>query len=408
MFHGGFSMIRVQRFTAIGVSAAGLILSIAVFAAANDITPKIDAKAAEITKPAKAAVAKAKPTLNPELAAIRDQVRGVLTAQQKQPFNTRQNSATEIQAVCLAFGCNSEVSLEGPDGRRFNGVTCLCWNYPCNGFEMLGFDGKHIAARIGYGYQEHPGEFLATLAVSRVPDDYPIRVGKAVRKVADLVEAEKLGCRSGGDASLKLIGLSYYVSDPEWKNDLGETWSLGRMIDEELAQPIVTAPEGGTNRLMALSYAVSRRAKQGQPLEGQFRRAQKYVNDFHDYALRMQNADGSWGPYFLATRAQSPDAASQLRTTGRLLEWLAMSLPEQKLTDPRMINAVECVTRLVGSQRYQWNTSSLSTQEIVSLGHALHGLAIYDQRAFKPFDDAEKPAEEKEPAATASRRQPTR
>ena len=26
----------------------------------------------------------------------------------------------------------------------------------------------------------------------------------------------------------------------------------------------------------------------------------------------------------------------------------------------------------------------LSTQEIVSLGHALHALAIYDQRAFKP------------------------
>ena len=31
-------------------------------------------------------------------------------------------------------------------------------------------------------------------------------------------------------------------------------------------------------------------------MEGQFRRAQKYVADFHDFALRLQNADGSWGP----------------------------------------------------------------------------------------------------------------
>ncbi len=73
------------------------------------------------------------------------------------------------------------------------------------------------------------------MALSRVPPDYPVRVGKTVRKVADLVEAEKLGCRTGGDLSLRLIGLSYYVDEPEWKNDLGETWSIERMIEEEIA-----------------------------------------------------------------------------------------------------------------------------------------------------------------------------
>ena len=201
---------------------------------------------------------------------------------------------------------------------------------------MLGFRHKHVAARIGYGYQEHPGEFLAMLAMARVPDDYPVRVGQDVRKVADLVEAEKLGCRSGGDSSLKLIGLAYYVADPEWKNDLGETWSIARMIETEIAQPIVTAPEGGLNRLMGLSYAVAHRARRGQPIEGQFRRAKDYLDKFHEYALRLQNADGSWGPYFFAAKAQSPDEASQLRSTGRVLEWLAMSLPEQKLADSRV------------------------------------------------------------------------
>ena len=375
----------------LGVLAVVLFLSLGVLAHAADTASKT------------AANAKSKPHLSPELTALRDQVRQELAAHQQQAFNTRQNSATEIMSVCLAFGCGSQVSLEGADGKRINGITCLCWNYPCQGFELLGFRQKNIAARIGYGYQEHPGELLATLAMSRVPDSYPVRVAQTVRKVADLVEAEKLGCRSGGDSSLKLIGLAYYVTEPEWKNDLGETWSIGRMIDEELAQPVVTAPDGGLSRLMGLNYAVARREKRGQPIEGQFQRAQRYVSQFQDFALSMQNPDGSWGPYFLAAKAASPDAASQLRSTGRVLEWLAMSLPDAKLTDPRVLSAVECITRSVGSERYQANAPSLSTEEIVSLGHALHGLAIYDQRAFKAADADEKPAAEKQSPATANR-----
>ena len=205
----------------------------------------------------------------PRWSRLRDRVRNTLAPQQKQAFNTRENSATEIMNFCLAFGCGTEVLLDGQSGKQINGITGLCWNYPCAGFEMLGPSQGHIAPRIGYGYQEHPGEFLAMLAMSRVQADYPVRFGKTIRTVADLVEAEKLGCRSGSDASLKLVGLAYYVDEPQWKNDLGETWSLDRMVEEELAQPVVSAPEGGLNRLLGLSYAVARRAKHGQPLDGQ-------------------------------------------------------------------------------------------------------------------------------------------
>jgi hypothetical protein len=385
-------MIRVHSFASIGLSAAALLLSFAVRVSADEPATKPDQKATA-TSPAKS-----KPQLSPEMAALRDQVRQVLAAQQKQAFNTRQNLPTEILSVCLAFGCDSEVSLEGTDGKRINAITCLCWDYPCAGMEMLGMSRKHVAARVGYGYQEHPGEFLAMLAMARVSEDYPVRVGRDVRKVADLVEAEKLGCRSGGDASLKLIGLAYYAGDQEWKNDLGETWSVGRMISEEIGQPIVGAPDGGLNRLMGLGYAVARRVKRGQPLDGPFGRAQKYVNEFSDYALKMQAADGSWGPNFLADRSANPDVVSQLRSTGRVLEWLVASLPDEKLTDRRVQEAVACVARVVASERYQYNAPSLSTQEIVSLGHALHALNMYDQRMFKPFD-----ATEKQAPATASR-----
>jgi hypothetical protein len=383
-------MFCLQRNVAIGVSAAFLLLSTGVIARGDDATKS--AAAAKSAKSSAAAAAKSKPRLSPELTALRDQVRQQLAAQQKQAFNTRQNSATEILSVCLAFGCSSEVSLESAEGRRINGIACLCYNYPCQGFELLGFDKKHPAARIGYGYQEHPGEFLAMLAMSRVADKYPIRSGGKSCKVADVVEAEKLSCRTGGDLSLKLIGLAHYVAEPEWKNDLGETWSIERMIDDELDQPAAGASDGGLNRLLGISYAVARRAKDGRSMEGTFLRAQKYIAQCQDFALRQQNGDGSWGPYFLAARATGAETLSDLRSTGYVLEWLALSLPEEKLSDPHMVSAVESVLRQVGSQRYQWNAPSLSTREIVSLGHALHALTIYDQRAFSRYDAEEKPS----------------
>jgi hypothetical protein len=389
-------MFGVQRSVTIGASAAFLLVSVGLFARGDEATPT--AAAAKSAKSSAAAPAKSKPRLSQEMTALRDQVRQQLTAAQKQTFNTRQNSATEILSVCLAFGCDSEVSSEGSDGRRINGIACLCYNYPCQGFELLGSYKKYPAARIGYGYQEHPGEFLAMLAMSRVAGSYSIHVGRQTYKVADLVEAEKLACRSGSDMSLKLIGLAHYVTEPEWKNDLGETWSIERMVDDELDQPTATASDGGLNRLLGVSYAVARRAKTGRPLEGAYKRAQKYVAQCQEYALQQQNGDGTWGPYFLAARTAGTESLSDLRSTGYVLEWLALSLPDEKLTDPHIVSAVESILRLVGSQRYQWNTPSLSTQEIVSLQHALHALVIYDQRAFAPFDAAEK-----QPATAASR-----
>ncbi len=235
-----------------------------------------------------------------------------------------------------------------------------------------------------------------------MPTNYPVRSGKEVRTVADLVEAEKLACRAGGDASLRMLGLAYYLEETEWQNDLGENWSLERMVRDELARPAASAPEGGLNRLMGLSFAVSRRLKHGQPIDSQFQRAEKYVTDFQHYAFQLQNADGSWGPNFLANKSTSQDAAAQLRSNGRVLEWLVISLPDKQLEDAHVIAAVDYLARLLSNQRYQWNTEQLPTQEIASVGHALHALVVYDQREFKPADVPAKPAGDAQSPATAS------
>ena len=64
-----------------------------------------------------------------------------------------------------------------PPGLRINGITALCWDFPCDGFRLLTTAEGHIAARIGFGLQETPTQFLAMLALGAVPADYPVRCG---------------------------------------------------------------------------------------------------------------------------------------------------------------------------------------------------------------------------------------
>jgi len=326
-----------------------------------------------------------KPELTPAMAAVRDRLRRTTATFYHRTLSTTENTATDLMHYCLAFGCESQIAQgTSSSAKKLNGITHLCWNYPSGGFEPLTLSEGRIAAKVGYGAQQHPSQLLAVLALSRVQANYPARVGEHVGTVADLIEHEKLNCGEEDDLSLKLIGLSYYVDEPTWINRLGEEWSIERMVKQELDKPLPGAEASGIYRLMGLSRAVAGRVRREQPVDGQFGRAQKFLEDYQNYALTLQNTDGSWGPRFLAAKGTSRDQAVLLQSTGHVLEWLAMSLPEEQMEDARIVRSVEYVSRLLGSSRYRNGVRSLSALEIGSVMHALHALMIYDQRYLAP------------------------
>ncbi len=330
-----------------------------------------------------------------EMLALRDRVRRVLEAIGRKPFNTRDNTAGEMIYASLPLGCKSEVRVGGPSGEKVNGITCLCWNYPCAGFKLLKDGEDRILARVGYGLQESPSHLLALLAQSRVPADYPIRVGENMGEVGDLVERAKLDCDAGRPMSFRLIGLSYYASPGDtWENRKGEQWSIEKMVEEELSQSAAKGTSIETHGLMALSHALARQYKINESVEGEFVRVEKYLSDFQNHALSLQNPDGSWHPGFFAYRGNDGTPAERLYSTGHILEWLAFSLPEERLQDPGLVKAVAYVTALTGNRRYNWNVASMSTRDIAGLMHALHGLAIYNERVFKSWDPEPEEAEQ--------------
>jgi hypothetical protein len=339
---------------------------------------------------------KPKRELSPALAALRDKTRRTMATFQQMPFNSRQNTPDEVINCCLALGCDAEITLLTADGeKRANGIMCLCWNYPCAGYRPLTMIDGHVSARLGYGVQSQPSQFLAALALARVPASYPMRVGDSMRSVADLVESEKLSCRSGTDLSLKLIGLAYYIDTASWKNDLDQEWSLEKIIKEELAQPTLAPGGAGLDCLLGLSYALSRHEKHNLPVDGQFARAKSYLSKFQNYAFGIQNSDGGWG-YYLSGKGVNRDDEAGLRSSGYVLEWLALSMPEDRLDDPGMAAGMTYLINALNSQHYLNNLPVLSTREIGGAMRALHALAIYDERLFKPSDT-------QQPAATTAK-----
>jgi hypothetical protein len=310
-----------------------------------------------------------------DLAALLQKVQATLDRYRTQSPNTRENDPWEIMHWIVAYGVDTEVRLDGPTGDPMTAIGYLCFNGRANGRRLLSTNEEGVLPLRGPGQQGHDGQFLAILAQSRLMIDYPLQVGEEEFTIADLIEFEKRTCRPRSELTFKLIGLSHYLdTDATWTSETGAPWSISRLIEEEIAQPIRGATCGGTHRLLGLSFALHNRRRENKPIDGQFKRAEAYLADYHNYTLRLQNNDGSFSTNFASGRGESPDPTTRLYTTGHTLEWMAFSAPDELLADPRMVRSVDYLCGLLETSN-GW--------EYGALGHALHGLSIYHGRATK-------------------------
>jgi hypothetical protein len=366
------------------VLVVGLVLAAARVRAADESSEPLLPPAAAVPAHSK---------LSPELQALQNKVRRALQIYSGPRLNSRDHNAWEMMHAIIGYGVRSQIHRDGPHGPAASTIGWLCYNFPCKGERMLTVEQGRVDVRRGVGVQGHPGQFLAILAQSRVQTSYPIMCNGKRFTVADLIESEKRGCKTGMELTFKLISMSHYLdSDETWKNEAGEEWSISRLIHEEIKAPINGAACGGTHRLMGLSYAARKRAQQGQPIDGEFRRAKNYTDEFHRYTLSLQNGDGSFSTEWFKEAGARADVNRRLQTSGHILEWLAFSLPEEELTEPRMVKAVNYLAGiLVASPQREW--------EIGPLGHAMHSLVIYDERVFRARELPEQmPLASKEPA----------
>ena len=319
-----------------------------------------------------------RPPVNQRFTRLKNRVTQTLAAYQRRPLNSAQHTPWEVMHGFIAFGIPSKVRVGGPSGDPVNSIGWMNSGGRCKGQVMLATEDERLVAMRGVGVQGHQAQYLAILAQCRVALNSPIQVEGKAFTVADLVEEEKMACLSGTELTFALIGLSHYLpTDAEWTARDGQTWSLERLVAEEIEQPIRGAPCGGTHRLFGLSYACQRRLRSTGTLDGHYVRADHFVRDYQRFALtKLQNSDGSFSTeWFKYPADREDDIDRKVQTTGHILEWLVGSLEQDQLYQSRIVSAVEFLSSaLLREPSRDW--------KLGPLGHALHALTIYQERVW--------------------------
>ena len=321
------------------------------------------------------------PPLTKSQVNLRKKIRNVLTHYYSRPLNTRDRSPWELMHAMLAFEAHSKVLKGGPNGEPITAVGWLCYNQACKRRTLMYVnDDGEIRVRVGPALQGHRGQLLAMLAQSRINVNYPMLVEDHELKVADLIEMEKRTCYPRTELTFKLIGLMHYLdSDETWLNDQGMEWGIPRLISEELRQPVRGAACGGTHRLSGLTLAYKTREARGEPVDGEYLKAKKFVTRYQQYAYRLQNRDGSFSTEWFRGPGNEESLDRKLKTTGHILEWLLYAANEKELKHWRTTKAANYLANIMYRNRYKdW--------EAGPLGHAIHALLVYDRLVFSPYD----------------------
>ena len=312
------------------------------------------------------------------LERLRMRVAQTLTTYMRRPLNTVDNTPWEVMHGFIAFGIPTKVRVGGPRGDLVNAIGWMNMAGRCRGQVMLAALDDHFIAMKGFGVQGHAAQYLAILAQSRVAKESPISIGSKSFTVMDLIREEQKSCRSNTELTFALIGLAHYLpTDETWTSRDGKKWSLEKLVEEELEQPIRGAPCGGTHRLFGLAYGCQRRRHATGTLDGAYVRAEKFVRDYQLMTLtRLQNNDGSFSTeWFKYPADRKDDIDRKIQTTGHMLEFLVGSIDQESLYNSRVTRAVTFLANaLLSDPKREW--------KIGPMCHALHALTIYQERVW--------------------------
>ncbi len=317
-----------------------------------------------------APIVQSKP-LDPVLANRLQRTEACLAFYLNNPESTSVRSPWAVMHALLAFG--GEYEMVHGQG-RVNAIGWMCHNGTCRTQRMFTPTTVGFKPNVGDGVQGHEGQFLAILAQSNVPLNYPIQIGSSKYTVEDLVRYEMATCKEKSELTFKLIGLSYYLdSNKQWRANDGKIWSISKLIQEELAQPIIGAACGGVHRLMGFSFSVRQRQLQGLQVNGQYARAAKFVKEYIDYTWQLQNPDGSFSTSWYEGRANEPNEERKVQTTGHMLEWLMYTLSDEEIKSPRVAKSIDfLLSKILDKRDLKW--------PIGPRGHATRAVALYHAR----------------------------
>jgi hypothetical protein len=314
----------------------------------------------------------------PDDAALKATLDEVLDYTYDRRLNPTQHAAWQIMHGLLAYPGNFKIEV---NGEMINALDWILGGGNLNGWTMHPTShGLEAVLEPGTkSGQGHEDQWLAILAQCDLPAETPLKIGTRTFQIGDLVKQAKWDLRNNMEASWTVIGLNAYVAlDETWEAADGQQWSLEKVVDMEASQEIDSSACGGTHRLIGLSMALNRYVAEvgpDEPRTGAWKKAEDLIDDAIKKAKMHQQPDGSFSTTYFVRPASSPDLALRVNTTGHMLEFLVLALPEEQFHE-------DWVTRAVVQLCDCFNKTRTMDLDCGSLYHAAHALQLYRLRRF--------------------------
>jgi hypothetical protein len=282
------------------------------------------------------------------------------------------------------LGLGPSLTLKDPQtGEKINAVEHICSGNHLRGLRFLptrwGVDVENWTDGQGVG-QGHQDQFIAEMAQWGMKPDQRFVVFGRDYTFMDFVRHSQMRARVTQNQELSwtiIIIAQYLGTDLTWTNGYGEKLTFEDIVRYELDASVENAACGGTHRLFGLSWALHLHMRKGGGRTGVWQEIHDKTIKYRDIAKKMQNPDGSFSTGYFKSPGDASDKQLRLHSTGHILEWLALALPDSELRKPWMQDAANALALMILEQQG-------AAIESGSLYHAVHGLLMYYARVYDP------------------------
>lgn len=308
----------------------------------------------------------------------------VLAAGLARRLDAVENGAWQVLHGILAYGKSCRIEA---GGELVSAIDYLLQGGSLAGWDPLPGDLLGEPPRRGVRFeleagsltgQGHYDQWLAVLSQADLPADTPLKIGSQTFTLSDVLSQTlwDIPRNLAFEYSWTLIATTAYLpTDYSWSARDGRRWSIEELVDSETRNSLTQAACGGTHRLIGLAMAVNRHLKGGGNLTGVWLAADARLREKLEDAKRYQNSDGSFSTTFLQRPGWSADLSDVLRTTGHVLEFLAIAAKDETLRADWVEAAASRLCHVLESTEHV-------DLECGALYHALHGALLYRERRF--------------------------
>ncbi len=292
------------------------------------------------------------------------------------PDGARPHTPWQIIHGTLAY--RQDYLLKMSDGRKVNALDWLSSGVSYQGeslFQKTPYGGRAHPFIQAYWFEGHPTQFMAYLTMCRLPLKHEFKTAQGeVITVADIINNAKMEVNRKEEMTWTLWALAHYLEpDAQWVSKTGEPWSIEELVKMEIQNTVYDGPCGGTHSLFATAYARNSYLQTRRPLRGLWLEADQKIQRFVAEAKSLQNGDGSFSIHFFKGPGYSNDFNTRITSSGHMIEWLMVALPQSRLSEPWIQNGIRCLAQdLVANKSVN--------AECGPLYHAVDGLQIYRER----------------------------